>query len=662
MTESGDLQQLSQHLPPNRRGPRLWFERLVIFREPGHAHCIRTIPFRRGLNIVWAKEPESGSARGTRAAGHGVGKTSLCLLLRFCLGDAAKTVVDLREELFSEFPQGGVAALLYVDDEPFTLCRHFNAHKEGSALAGDDLDRLWKGEGDRTYKEFEQQLADAMMACVSPKMVPETGQAIEWRHVLAWMTRDQGSRFKSFFAWREGEGTGLQRSRQDPPIVVRAVLGLLEKTESDLATRLSTLEQDLEAARQETARLQQEPALIRKRIESDLRAWMRLPDDLSMYSDDLFENSVARVTQAAQQKTSDKLAELETDYRVAQERLVNLLAEMKPLEQQRDRAIAEYELTEAARKNDETAFRAIADKIVTLKQLPGQCEHGGIAFQECQHIRNEIDRLHASDMKNERDKKALERAMGDAAARSVAALSRKTSIESQCQALRERVEMQERECKKISMTRDSALIDADRGKNLLSELERWERSAGSADAQAAIERSRDKITRIERDIASVNVKLATLQAERSLREQHLSEVTDVLARELLPDGASGFFNPRDDSRPFCLSMRGGEAYRVLEVLLGDWVCLLDSGSQDSAFPGFVIHDCPREADMSSGLYENFILLVERLQTERYGEHVPYQYIVTTTTPPPVACRDERYLRLELDPSMDDGLLFRKRLG
>jgi hypothetical protein len=64
--------------------------------------------------------------------------------------------------------------------------------------------------------------------------------------------------------------------------------------------------------------------------------------------------------------------------------------------------------------------------------------------------------------------------------------------------------------------------------------------------------------------------------------------------------------------------------------------------------------------MSSGLYENYLLLVERLQTGCYGEHVPFQYIVTTTTPPPVF-RDGGYLRLELDPSTDDGLLFRQRL-
>ena len=110
------MDNLTQRLPTDRRHPRLWFERLVIFNEPDEAHIVRTIPFHRGLNLVWAKEPAAGHARGTRAAGHGVGKTSLCLLLRFCLGDPSKAVAELRDELFGEFAQGGVLAVLYVDD------------------------------------------------------------------------------------------------------------------------------------------------------------------------------------------------------------------------------------------------------------------------------------------------------------------------------------------------------------------------------------------------------------------------------------------------------------------------------------------------------------------------------------------------------------------
>lgn len=199
------MEQLTQHLPTDRLNPRLWFERLVIFSEPDEAHVIRGIPFHRGLNLIWAKEPAAGSAKGTRAAGHGVGKTSLCLLLRFCLGEASKAVADLREELFGEFALGGIIAIVHVDDQPFTLCRYFNAYKEGIACAGADTTGIWTRSADYSDRAFLKKLADNMMGRVSPQNIPETGQAIEWKHLLAWISRDQGSRFKSFFAWREGK-------------------------------------------------------------------------------------------------------------------------------------------------------------------------------------------------------------------------------------------------------------------------------------------------------------------------------------------------------------------------------------------------------------------------------------------------------------------------
>lgn len=74
----------------------------------------------------------------------------------------------------------------------------------------------------------------------------------------------------------------------------------------------------------------------------------------------------------------------------------------------------------------------------------------------------------------------------------------------------------------------------------------------------------------------------------------------------------------------------------------------------------MIHDCPREADMRAGLYEAFLLLSERVEREAYGDSAPFQYIVTTTTPPPESLRQLPCLRETLDPSTDDGLLFRRR--
>jgi hypothetical protein len=137
---------------------------------------------------------------------------------------------------------------------------------------------------------------------------------------------------------------------------------------------------------------------------------------------------------------------------------------------------------------------------------------------------------------------------------------------------------------------------------------------------------------------------------------------EQLARMLLGDDAFGTFNKFDELRPFHLSVRGGLAYHVLEVLLGDWICLLDAASGTSSFPAFVMHDCPREADMSQPLYEEFLKLALHLEQHLTGNAgAPFQYILTTTTAPPEDLQGEPFVRLELVPSDESRYLFGTRL-
>lgn len=63
--------------------------------------------------------------------------------------------------------------------------------------------------------------------------------------------------------------------------------------------------------------------------------------------------------------------------------------------------------------------------------------------------------------------------------------------------------------------------------------------------------------------------------------------------------------------------------------------------------------------MSTGLYENSMLLIEMLQREQYPATMPpFQYIVTTTPPPSDLQSDA--MCLVLDPSSDEGLLLGRR--
>lgn len=650
--------ELIQRLATQQASPRLWVERLAIFSEEGREHCLRSITFRRGINLVWAREPdESSRYAGIHAAGHGVGKTSLCLLLRYCLGDSSKSIDELREEVLAEFPQGGVGAVVHVGDETYSVFRYFSAHRDGLAAQGSDIEALFgEGEAD-SYKEFEIRLGELMLAGVTPRTIPETGQAILWRHLLAWIARDQGARFKSFFSWREGEGTGLQRSRQDPPIVMRAVLGLLNQGESQLLTRLRTLERELDEERENTARLEQAPSLIRKRIESDLRSWLSVPAGTPLYSDDLFKESVQSVVKRTRTAAAATLSQLEAEEEAKDNELVELRVDLLQKQHEYDLADTDYKLFDATRRNDEAAYRQLAERKKKLKALIGLCEHGQVEFQQCTHVQEEIQTVSFEDG---RDMSALGKVGADWTARAAQALQRQQQAEAPLRVAKNRVSAKEQELKSLKMRRRTAEIEQDRGERLLTELDRWETAAGSPETAQQLDAATKRCADIQAGIDKARVDLATLRHEQSSREKSLAELTDLFVQELLSHEAFGGLDIRDEDRPFRLSLRGGEAYRVLEILVGDLVCLLDSSQPASAFPSLLIHDCPREADMGPRPYRDFLHLIERIEREAYGDAVPFQYIVTTTTPPPESLQEEPYLRLTLAPSQDEGLLFGRR--
>jgi hypothetical protein len=132
--------------------------------------------------------------------------------------------------------------------------------------------------------------------------------------------------------------------------------------------------------------------------------------------------------------------------------------------------------------------------------------------------------------------------------------------------------------------------------------------------------------------------LVQRRQKASARVDRLKAVTSLVAQALLGEPGHGRFLPESDFRPFDLAV-GGEAYQVLEVLLGDVTCLLDAAtSNESNHPGFLVHDCPREADMSALLYKNFLTMA--LDADKQlasGDGIPFQYIVTTPACPVVAC-------------------------
>ncbi len=168
---------------------------------------------------------------------------------------------------------------------------------------------------------------------------------------------------------------------------------------------------------------------------------------------------------------------------------------------------------------------------------------------------------------------------------------------------------------------------------------------------------------LNEQLATKQAELLKLRMKSSERSDFLKALTKIVACRMLGEDGFGLFKPESDTQPFQLSV-GGEAYQVLEVLLGDITTLLDSAmSHASLHPGLVVHDCPREADMSERLYREFLLLVREAEAQLKNRNaIPFQYVVTTTSAPPESLRDNPFLILELRPGNENDFLFKRKLS
>lgn len=106
--------------------------------------------------------------------------------------------------------------------------------------------------------------------------------------------------------------------------------------------------------------------------------------------------------------------------------------------------------------------------------------------------------------------------------------------------------------------------------------------------------------------------------------------------------------------------RSTVAINALKVAAFDIAVMAASVGGRGSLPGFLMHDSPREADLSVDIYERLFLLVRSLEGEVAGS-APFQYIITTTTPPPKRLQQEPWLVAELSGLDPENRLLRRSL-
>lgn len=632
--------------------PRLRVERLVIVESRSPLTFIRDVRLHAGLNIVWAEElaaADGGSE--VQRAGHGVGKSTFSLMLRAVLGDDGTVVKTMRNHLAEHYGSGGIAAEVIAGTERFAVFRSFGS--QSFALGNAPVERLFEEGVKSQVIDFSTYVSaigeQSCLQHMATRALPVTGQAVEWRHVLCWLARDQSLGLRQYFEWRNDDGAGLHRKVKDPPALTRLVLGLLSDTEAKAEAMIVNLGNELQDARDVLRGEEQRGANTRAIVETQLRLWAKVSPSLDMVTDDLFAPSVEQVVSETTRRIEREIEQTRTEIDALDQELIDLAASVKTQRRTTDLAKSRWDEALALKNKDDASLKDVRERRDKLLQLVGSCPIG-VAYSACSHLEEQRSTVSISA---QRDIGVLKKSVDELENREA---TEKVNYQREAAALDALTKGQQQKTerkKALNRTTGDRERQLGEGDSVRKTLAEWQESRKAPETEK-LRSVRSNVSDIEKKLESAKGAKMLAQQQVSDRERAVSARFGKLAEVF---GATGRYVPADEKRPFHMLRADGDAYTVLEILLGDLTCAADSIDGGGAHPGLLVFDCPREREMSPQLYDRFLKLVDEVCKAVPG----LQVILTTTTPPPTPLRDEPTRILKLSHASDDDLLLKRRI-
>jgi hypothetical protein len=636
-----------------KAAPRLRIERLVIVESRSPLAFVRDIRMHAGLNIVWAEElTASNGGSEVQRAGHGVGKSTFSLMLRSVLGDDGTTVKTMRKNLAAHYGSGGLAAEVVAGTKRFAVLRSFGS--QSFALKNATVEQLFEEGAMAQSIDFSTYVSTlgerACLQHMAKRALPVTGQAIEWGHVLCWLARDQALGLREYFEWRNDDGTGLRRKVKDPPALTRLVLGLLSNAEAKAEATIASLSNELQVACNTLRSEEQRGTNTRSIVETQLRLWAKVSQPLNMVTDDFFTPSVEKVVSETTKQIDREIEEARAEIESIDNELIEMAADIKAQRSRTELAKARRDEARALKDKDDTALKDARERRDKLLQLSGVCQHGAVSYSECSYIKQQRETISLSTRK---EIGVLKNSVDERENREAA---EKASYEREAAALEHLKEAQRQKTERkaeLSRTVGERERRIGEGDSVRKTLAEWHENRKAPETEK-LRAARANVGDIEKKLASAKDAKVSAQQQVSDRELAVNARFAKLAKEF---GATGRYVPADEKRPFHMLNADGDAYTVLEILLGDLACAAEGADGRGAHPGLLILDCPREREMSPQLYDRFLTLAYDVCASVPG----LQVILTTTTPPPKPLRDEPTRILNLSHASDNDLLLKRRI-
>lgn len=639
-------------LPPDdfapavdRTEPGLWVRRLIIVpnRTTG-VEPIREVEFRRGLNIIATAAPEE---RVDGVVGHNVGKTLLTRLIRYCLGEQNFAREPVRDAIGKAFPEAFVIAEVMVGGRCQIVRRPIGtvrSSESGFIEADDWRDILADDVELGRMSAFMELIEQETVSHFAETLLPHQGRAMRWLDLLAWLSRDQYCRYRHPLQWRTAwtESGTVDLHDEDASVLIRLVMDLIDREEAKLVSRHKKLLTDQTTQRSKVKRSEEQLARTREFLQQ------RLKMETELLTDDLFAEAAksrAKLVKEEIQKALDEmpaksgLKALQEDLTAKQNAVIRQEEEIKI--RLSDRQELEGELKTAEAASDDDYAGSFADLGNPCHLPAGECplksakKVGERApFREMQ-VQQKTAQLQLRDqLLAELDSKLTE-----------LKLERDTS--------QQKFDQKDREVRTTRGEYETKLWSTNA---LFDEADQYRKSLRSHQTDV------EALDELDRQVRGSRAAHHAAHEQLNRKRQKLNAHFNRVLKSLMANVMQGRIEI--DMRGLRLELDGrestpGEALASETALSLDLACLSASICGLGHLPRFIIHDSPREADLESHIYARLFEFILEIEQSFHGHPPSFQYIITTTTPPPHDFRAAPYLRLTLDRRQPDGLLLRQ---
>lgn len=661
------MNRLLESIPA--KDPRLWIKRVVLFESSNKRESpLRSIPFHRGLNIVWGVElPDDAGTNDEHPvtlSGHSVGKTTLCRLIRYCLGESNYGNPGAISRIKNAFPEGWVGMDLVVGDQDWAVLKPIGRPGNSKAAKKTIIENLFDiNNKENRFIGFIENLQSTMMSDLLASNPPDSGdRPYEWKHLLAWLTRDQEARFQSLHDWRSprsgSDALKFQKPKEHALYLIRLVLGLVQDKELALSHSLADAAGELSKLEEQTTELRREPEYRFNEQERALKQILNLPQGTVLNIDETdWTSPIFLKRSELEQAISEMQAAIEkTDWEIAQKRIW-LASYDESRKIFRDAMAVTEESTEKPVDEDDT--------IRKLRALRGQdCTYGLVPVNECSYVKQRLaTAAKIIDLQKEREDRRV-----------AAETERRLNILDQQHKDHDAVIVLLNELRnKLSSDIAKKRIMEEQLSNSRSQLQRLDYHIKQREIALDLIEGRAPNTpllqlttetaELRKNIETQKQELETFQQSYGQRLQNIDTIYNGLIKKALSDTYSGKLQMPKGELQFRIEEAtglSGEAVETLALVLTDVAAMVCSCKGIGCHPRFLLHDSPREADLDRHIYNRYLQAMWTLTNEFGGiNEAPFQYIVTTTSRPPETLSPAICLQLEAHP--ENKMLFGRLL-